>query len=68
MQPGTSSLSQLTSNYHVLYRNFFIRCKAEQMVGMLSFYSALGGLNSSNEFMEYLHESFHMLAGVDNYG
>ena len=43
-----------------LYRDY-IRGKANQMVGILPFYSALGGLNLSSamrEFMEYFHEVF----------
>ena len=50
-----------------LFRDF-IRRKAKQIVGILPFYSALGGLNSlsaKREFMEYFHELFNLETNYD---
>ena len=48
-------ISLPTDEQMSLYRDF-IRCKARQMVGMLPFYSAIGGLNTlsaKQELMDY---------------
>ena len=53
-------ISLPTDEQMSLYRDF-IRCKARQMVGMLPFYSAIGGLNTlsaKQELMDYFWEIF----------
>ena len=60
-------ISLPTDEQTSLYRDY-IRRKANQMVGILPFYSALGGLNSlsaKREFMEYFHELFNLETNYD---